>query len=362
MKITIIGALPPYKGGISQFNQVLAEKLKKDHEVQVISWKRMYPKLVVKNQPENPENPLGSFVLHYANPVSWYEAGKMMKEFGTELIIFTWLTPLSSPVYTTLVKIIKGMTKAKLVAICHNVLPHEKTPLDIPLAKFFFRNVDCAIVHSYEDERNLQVLNRNLKIKKAFLPIFPAPFGKEKPKALSSLELRKSVILFFGFVRPYKGLMYLLDAMPLILKELDLDLLIVGEFWEDKKEYFEKIEKLEINDHVKIVAEYVADEEMHWYFKVADVVVLPYISGTQSAVIQTAYFFDKSVISTRVGGFEEAVEEGKTGFLVAPEKSGDLAKAVIRFYEEKKKGVFEENVKKEKERFSWERYSEILLT
>ena len=361
MKITLIGPVPPFKGGIAQFNHMLVENLKQDHSVQVLSWKKMYPSFIIKNQPIDPENNDVIFLLDYAKPWTLYKAARKIKEHGSDIVIVTLITPLTSPIYWLLVKFIKSMARARVIAICHNVLPHERTFVDKPLAKLFFRCVDGAVVHAKEDAENLRALSK-IPVASAFLPIFPAPKGEHIPEILKSLKLKKNVILFFGFVRPYKGLKYLLEALPFILRQVNLDLLVVGEFWQDKEEYTNLVERLKIGENVKIIDKYVPDEDMCWYFERTDVVVMPYISGTQSGVIQTAYFFDKAVISTNVGGFGEAVVEGKTGYLVEPMNPEKLGEAVVRFYKEGRKGEFEENVKRHKHNFSWEKYSKMLLS
>ena len=172
--------------------------------------------------------------------------------------------------------------------------------------------------------------------------------------AKRSLGLDGPVILFFGFVRKYKGLEYLIRAMPEVLRSVQVNLLIVGEFWEDKEPYLKTIEELGLQGNIEIVDRYVPNEEVGLYFSAADVVVLPYIDATQSAIVSLAYAFDKPVITTAVGGLPEVVSDGETGFIVPPKDSEALAAAIVRYFREDCASRFAANVKVQKNALSWE--------
>ena len=179
-------------------------------------------------------------------------------------------------------------------------------------------------------------------------------------KAKKKLNISGKVILFFGYIREYKGLMYLIEAMPHILKEFNITLLIVGEFWKNKEKYINKIKELKIENNVCIIDEYVPDEKVGDYYSASDLIILPYLSATNSGIAQIAYGFEKPVIATNVGGLPEVIINNKTGFIVPPKNSAKLAKAIIKYYTEKKEQIFKKNIIKEKERFSWERMVEII--
>jgi len=360
MKITVIGPVPPHKGGISEFNASLIAELRKEHDVQVLSWKKQYPPFLVKDRIDKDveEFPDTNFILHYANPLSWKKAAIMAENFGTELILIPWVTPLATPVLLPLIKIFKKKTKAKVVVMCHNALPHEKTPLDKLFAKGFFKQADEVVVHSEEDKRKIEELS-TVKVKKGFHPLYDTYKVEKHPENLKELEGK--IILFFGFIRPYKGLHTLLDAMPKVLEKQKVTLLIVGEFWQDKQEYFDKIRILGLQNNVKIVGDYVPKEEVGAYFTKSDVVVLPYTSGTQSGIIQLAYNFDIPVICSDVGGFAEVVEDGKTGYVVPANDPEKLAESIIKFYNNQDKEIFQKNINQLKLNYSWENYCKILL-
>lgn len=367
MRIVVIGPIAPYKGGISHINTLLCRSLSKKYKVDLISWKRRYPALLypVEQLDKTSRKKINSdprFVLDCLNPFTWLKAFFIIKRKKPQLIIFHWVTPLLSPILSTISFLTKHFTKTKILVICNNVLPHEERFFDIFLSKIFFNNVDYFITHSKEDLRNLKSLKKDANVKLGALAEFSI-FDKKKyniREIKKDLKLKEKVILFFGFVRKYKGLDYLIKAMPLILKEIDVDLLIAGEFWGNKEYYTDLIDSLKLKRNIKIIDEYVPDKEVSKYFSLADVVILPCITATQSGIIRIAFDFNKPVITTNVGGLPDVVKNGKTGFVVKPRNFAEIAKAVIRFYKEGKKKEFVKNVIKEKNRFSWENYIKLI--
>jgi glycosyltransferase involved in cell wall biosynthesis len=182
-------------------------------------------------------------------------------------------------------------------------------------------------------------------------------FGNGLPKAEARAKLGiqdERVILFFGYVRRYKGLHTLLDAMPSILNLMKVKLLVVGEFYDDEQKYRHQITANNLQNEVVVHSDYVPNEEVGLYFSAADVVVLPYVSATQSGIVQIAYQFDKPVIATDVGGLAEVVLDNRTGFIVKPEAPQEVADAVVRFYKGNREEEFVNNVREEKKKYSWE--------
>jgi glycosyltransferase involved in cell wall biosynthesis len=251
---------------------------------------------------------------------------------------------------------LRGFTNAKILFICHNVVEHESKKVDKILTKMVLKKGDYFIVHSSEDATNLQNMLPYAKVKQSFHPTYEifhsAALSKEEAK--KRLEIDGNIILFFGFVRPYKGLKYLLEAMPRIVSEIEARLLIVGEFWNGEGEYRQEIERLGIAANVQIVNRYVPNEEVGVYFSAADIVVLPYISATGSGIVQAAFGCNRPVVSTDVGCLPEVIENGKTGYIVKPRDAQGIANAVICFYEEGKQSEFIKNTERAKEKFSWD--------
>jgi len=363
MKIILIGPTAPYKGGISHFNSLLYKYLSKKNKVQLISWKRRYPSFLFPGKDQlDKESKMkiksnAEFILDSLNPFTWFQAFFRIKSKKSDLLIFHWVTPFMSVIFSKIAFLVKHFTKTKIVVVCHNVLPHERRKIDIFLTKLFFRYVDYFIVHSKEDLSNLKKINKNSNVKLGFHPTYEFFKFKKFDKDLKKeLGLKEQVILFFGYVRKYKGLEYLIKAMPAVLKKIDCSLLVVGEFWEGKKETTELIKKLKISNNVKLVDKYVPNEMVGDYFSVSDVVVVPYITATQSGIVQLAFGFEKPVITTNVGGLPDVVENNKTGLLVPKKDFKTLADSVIDFFEDGKYDKFVKNIKEEKNKFSWDNY------
>jgi glycosyltransferase involved in cell wall biosynthesis len=200
------------------------------------------------------------------------------------------------------------------------------------------------------------------KIKKNFHPTFDVfNLGDFDPNIIRlKYGIEDNIIIFFGFVREYKGLKYLIKALPEVLSKINITLLIVGEFWKDKNEYLHLINTLEIKDRVIIIDDYVPNEEIGFYFSAADIVVQPYVSATGSGIIQIAFGFNKPVIATKVGCLPEVIVDGKTGYLVLPENSRELAQAILKFFQKDNSAKFSDNVRKENYKFSWDRMVDVI--
>lgn len=230
--------------------------------------------------------------------------------------------------------------------------------------KLLLRQGDLHLVHSREEFLNLTRMVPESRAIQGFHPTYAHLQEKKysKEEARQKLNVHGKVLLFFGFVRPYKGLIHLLTAMPMILEKLgpNLFLMVVGECWEDEQGYMEKIRKLGIEKHVLRVNQYIPNEDIGLYFSAADLVVIPYTSATGSGILQVAFGCGKPVVATRVGGLADDVVDGKTGYLVSPFSSEDLAVAIVKFFTEKKSDQFTANIKKTKDRFSWERMVDLI--
>lgn len=252
-----------------------------------------------------------------------------------------------------------------MLFICDNVIPHEKRFGDKLLTKILFTTINYFIVQSKTVENDLKLFNKKNK------PYILSPhplyniFGEkvEKKKARDFINKNynlnlddDNVILFFGFVRKYKGLMYLLDAMPEILKHNKIKLIVAGEFYEDEKPYKEKIIKSRIENEVFILSDFMPDEMVKYFFSACDCLVLPYTDATQSGIIQIAYYYDKPVIATDVGGLAEVIINEKTGILIQPEDSKAISDAVLKYFNENLEQDYSENIKLEKTKYSWETF------
>ncbi|MGB9499505.1 MAG: glycosyltransferase [Dissulfuribacterales bacterium] len=368
MKIALIGPSYPSRGGISHYTTLLYQHLKGRHNVRFFSFKRQYPqwlfpgKTDIDPSKENISTSGAERTLDSINPISWVITARKIIQFAPDIVIFPWWVSFWAPQFLIISIIVKQFCRAKILFICHNVVAHESMFFDKLLTGMVLRQGDFFVVHSGEDKQNLLQVIPCANVKKNVHPTYDVfKMSPQKPTALNpKLGLKGHVLLFFGFVRDYKGLKYLIEAMPEILKEVPATLMIVGEFWKDKAKYLDLIQAHAIEDHVVIVDEYVPNESVEEYFNSADVVVQPYVSATGSGVVQIAFGFNKPVIATNVGCLPEVVRDGETGYLVDPGSSSQIAEAVIKFCKENNGPVFVKNIEKEKYRFSWDRLVDVI--
>lgn len=362
MKICLIGPSYPFRGGIAHHTTLLYRNLRKKHDVTFYAFKRQYPRWMFPGRTDVDKsvtviNEEGiEKILDSLNPLSWWNVFRRIKKVNPDLVIFPWWVSFWTLQFGTIASLVRRYTKAKVLFICHNVIAHESRVMDGLFTKLVLNRGDYFIVHSNEDLKNLKSALPNANVKKTFHPTYDVFHFRNisKEYAQRRLNVDGNILLFFGFVRPYKGLRYLIEALPLILERLDVTLLVVGEFWENKEHYIRIIKRLGIIDKIKIVDEYVPNEDVGIYFAASDIVVLPYVSGTGSGIVQIAFAFNKPVVATNVGCLPEVIKDGKTGYLVSPGSAAEIANVIVKFFQSKKDEAFRENVKKENFRFSWD--------
>ena len=373
LKIVLLGPSYPFRGGISHHTTLLYENLKKKHDTVFVSFLRQYPQFLYPGQTDTDpsKNSFGTDdnirIFDSLNPLSWLKTAKIVVSEQPDLFILPWWVAFFTVPYISIVKYVKRFSNTKILFICHNVVEHESSFIKKICTKLVLKNGDFFLVHSGEDKKNLGAIIPHPEVRQTFHPIYD--IFKEKSTVIDKIEAKQSlgltkdskVLLFFGFVRPYKGLRYLLEAMPELIKiDHDYKLLIVGEFWKDKKEYFDIIETLNLNAHVKVIDKYVPNEDIPVYFYGADIVVIPYVSATGSGIAQMAYGFEKSVIVTDVGALPEIVDNGKTGIVVPPENPEKIAEAVISLFTDKKYLEVEKNIRENNYKFSWDYFVEVI--
>jgi D-inositol-3-phosphate glycosyltransferase len=368
MKITILSTAFPYRGGISNFTGLLYKELIKNHDVNVVTFKRQYPSFLFpgKSQIEEGETPAkipAQQLVDSINPFNWIYIGRTIKKNSPDLLILTYFLPFFAPCLGVIAWLVKKNKKIKTLAICHNIIPHEKRPGDKILTKFFFNSIDYFIVLS--EKVKLDLLNIKPLAKNKFLPhpiysIFGEAVDKKSAKEYLKINEEK-LILFFGFIRDYKGLDILLEAIALLKDKINLKLIIAGEFYSDEEEYKKLIEKLVIKDRLFLFTNFIPTTKVKYYFSASDAVILPYRNATQSGIVQIAMNFRKPVIAANVGGLAEVVKNNKTGFIVEKENPKELAEAIIKFYSENKEKEFVGNVGSEVKKYSWENFTKSMM-
>lgn len=362
MRVALIAPIPPFRGGIAKYCYSLAGELEKRHELLLLSYRRQYPALLYgKKSQTDPEVDRGaiagefsslSFDLDSANPLSWIASVRRILEFRTELLILPWWVAYWTPLYLYLLWSLKRKG-VRVLLLCINVYEHEGSRLKKFLTELVLRRAECMVVHSEQELRQVAAINPKARVAEHLLPLFSYPAAPE-PKRGEGYQL-----LFFGFVRPYKGLDVLLRGMAL-LKESGVRLTVAGEFWNDKESYTRLIEELGIAEMVSVVDGYIPESAMAGYFSAADLVVLPYKRSMTSGIVATAYGFGKPVLATRVGGFHEIISEGYTGRLVAPDDAEAFAEG-IRWFLKNREIDFAGNISEFTSRtMSWRSLTELI--
>ena len=375
MTFYLVGPFYPLRGGIAQYIGVLGQKLEvRGHAVRVLSFRKQFPKLLFPGQTQI-ETSQDYIKLDTRpvfipwNPCTWLRTFWAIRRGKPNAVIFKYWMPFFAPGYAAVCGLTKWLTSVRIIYIVDNVIPHEKRPGDRFFTRLAFRWVDAFIVQSDVVRQDLlrwfpEAKRREVKF--VHHPIYDCytdtNLSREKARQKLGLKAEGKLLLFFGLVRHYKGLDVLIEAFPHIVASLgeDVHLLVAGEFYETEETYWRRVEELDLSHKVAIVNKFIPNEDVGTYFRAADLLVLPYRSATQSGVIQVAFHFELPVISTRVGGLPEVVRDGETGFLVPPEDPKSLAEAVVKFFRDDTRDKIIENMRKEKERYSWDKMVETM--
>lgn len=359
-KISLVGPIFPFRGGIAQYNTQLHRALQKKGPTLTVSFKRLYPKWLYPGKSDTePDSNKSSekavdYIIDAYSPISLRRAADRIIASKCDLAVLTWWTLFWQPGFAYMARRLrrKGV---KTAFLCHNVVDHDASKLKKRISKIFLSQADGYIVHATEEERLL----RSLGMDGFILNTKALPVYDHYPPAKLNLPKRgKLEILFFGFIRPYKGLDVLLDALSM-LKDKDIYLTIVGEFWGDSRELEQKISDMKI-PNVELILEYVDDDTAANFFERADIVAQPYLSATGSAVVSVAYHYRKPVLATNVGGLKDAVRHKETGWLVNPGSSNELADVISSLSRKEAKNT-EINISKFCKENSWENLAKKIM-
>jgi glycosyltransferase involved in cell wall biosynthesis len=370
MNIAIIGPAHPLRGGgISTFNERLAQALQDEgHLVTIYSFSLQYPSFLFPGKSQTTDEPAPRnltirTVINSVNPLNWFLVGNNIRRQNHDLVIVRYWLPFMGPSLGTILRRVKKNRHSRVVCIADNVIPHEKRPGDVAFTKYFLKPVDTFITMSRKVLDDL----RTFTDKPALYT--PHPLYDNYGTLVSQLEARRNLglgpsekyLLFFGFIRKYKGLDLLLDAMadPRI-REAGLKLIIAGEFYDQREPYEKQIADLGLAGRLNMFTEFIPNEEVRYYFSAADLVVQPYHNATNSGITQLAYHFEKPMVVTNVGGLAEVVPDGRTGFVAEPEPAS-IATAILKFFAPGALPKLEEDMKAEKAKYAWNTFTERLL-
>lgn len=367
-KVVIIGPAHPLRGGLATFNQRLAKQFTDEgHECSIVSFSLQYPGFLFPGTTQYSSDPAPSDItihtlINSVNPLNWLAVGRKLKNRKPDLIVVRYWLPFMGPALGTILRQVKKNRHTKIICIADNVIPHEKRPGDVAFTKYFLKAPDAFVTMSEKVLSDLRKFTNKpaLLIQHPLYDNFGEPISKEEARKNLSLDPNEKIILFFGFIRQYKGLDLLLKAMAdeRIRKE-NIRLLVAGEFYEDDKPYLQLIDEHHLKDQVILKTNFIPDSEVRNYLCSGDCVVQTYKNATQSGVTPLAYHFEKPMIVTNVGGLPSLVPHEKVGLVCEPYPEA-IADAILRFYQLGEQ-YFIPHLRSEKQKYSWGKLTEAIF-
>lgn len=371
-KIVILGPAHPLRGGIAIYNERLARQFQQEgHDVTIYSFSLQYPGFLFPGKTQYSSEPAPKDLnikikVNSINPLNWLLVGNEIKKLQPDLVVVRYWLPLMGPALGTILRRIKSNRHTKIICIADNITPHEKRIGDHAFTKYFIKPVDGFITMSEKVMNDLRTFTSTKPARLEPHPLYDI-FGNSVSKADARKHLgineNEFIFLFFGFIRKYKGLDMLYEAVAK-LKNLkhqtsNFKLLVAGEFYEDRKSYDDLIEQLGIKDELILHTEFIADSEVKYYLCASDVVVQPYRNATQSGVTPLAYHFEIPMIVTNVGGLPAFVPHGKVGLVCEP--NADAIAASMAEYMQTGAEKFLPNLREEKKKYAWSKMTEAIL-
>ena len=377
MKLAFLGPAAPFRGGIVTYYGMLARILAdRGHEVFWASFRKQYPRFLF---PGSEQEGATAPWLDHANsprfvpwsPVSWWQTSSDLKRQAPRAVVIKFWIPFFAPGFFGVTWLLRRRTEVRIIYLLDNVIPHEKYPFGRFLTRLALKQGHGFIAQSDQVRQDLFALLPDTDPAKVITTPHPVyDFGKPGRPRKTSDEARVALglpadarlVLFFGFIKPYKGVVHLIDAAADLKSRFGegIRVLIVGDIYGEKQPYLDRIAASGAQDIIHLVDGFVPDEIVEDYFLAADLAVLPYVSATQSGIVQIAYNYDLPVVTTNVGGLPEVVLDGRTGFIVPPEDPSALAAAVVRFFDENRAADFAGRIAAEKEKYSWDRMAEAV--
>ena len=360
-KIIIIGPGHPLRGGLATFNQRLAKEfIQAGHDCLILSFSLQYPSFLFPGKTQLTDEPKPEGITIYSvinsvNPLNWIKIGNRLKKERPDILVVRFWIPFMGPALGTILRRVKKNNHTKIICIADNIIPHEHRIGDKPFTKYFLKSCDAFITMSEKVMSDLCLFDKTKPVSLVQHPLYDN-FGEiiSKSAARDKLKINNEelIILFFGFIRKYKGLDLLFEAMAdERIKQSGIKLLVAGEFYEDDKTYKELIEKLGIKDQLILRTSFIPDSEVKYYLCAADAVIQPYRHATQSGVTPLAYYFEKPMVVTNAGGLPSLVPDEKAGLVVEPEPKA-IADGILKFYQ-LGENYFIPHLRSEKQKYSW---------
>lgn len=373
MNITIIGTAWPYRGGLAMFTERLAQQfIAEGHQVRIYTFTLQYPSFLFPGQTQfrdeaTPEGLSIGRCLSSVNPFSWISLGRRIRKEAPDLLVLAYWIPFMAPCMGTVARIARRNGRTRAVTLCHNFLPHERHLGDMTLSRFLVHSVDGVAALSQNVCDDVHYFIPDMPTVASPHPLYDN-YGErvDKTEACRKLGIdpQFSYLLFFGLIRDYKGLDWLIEAYAKAKPDLDragFRLLIAGEFYSGREQYHELARTLGVEDSIVWKTEFVPNDEVRYYFSASSMLVQPYKSATQSGVSQIAYHFEVPMLVTRVGGLPEIVPDGKVGYAVEPAPDA-IAAAFSDFANNQHQDVFAAGIRQEKQKYGWDKMVKAILS
>jgi glycosyltransferase involved in cell wall biosynthesis len=359
--VVIIGPGHPLRGGLATFNQRLAKQfIAEGDNCYICSFSLQYPSFLFPGTTQYSSEPAPADLkifswINSVNPFNWIKIGNRLKKQKPDLIVVRYWLPVMGPALGTILRRVRKNRHTKIVCIADNIIPHEHRPGDTAFTKYFLKSCDAFVTMSekvLDDLRQFEKTKPARLVKHPLYDTFGEIISKEEARKKIGIDSNDPVILFFGFIRKYKGLDILFEAMSdERIKQAGIKLLVAGEFYEDAKQYEEQIDRLGIRDQLILKTDFIPDSEVKYYLCAADAVIQPYRNATQSGVTPLAYHYEKPMVVTNVGGLPSLVPDEKAGLVTEPEPRA-IATAILKFYQ-LGETYFIPHLRSEKQKYSW---------
>ncbi len=367
--ILIIGPAHPLRGGLAVYNERLAQQFRQEGwDVTVYTFSLQYPGFLFPGVSQYDDRPapdgLDIFVkINSINPLNWLKVGREIARRSPDVVLFRFWIPLMAPCFGTIARLVRRNGHTRVVAITDNIVPHEKRPGDRILTRYFLSSIHGAVTMSQKVREDLRAVRPSLPSRYQPHPLydnFGDPVPREEACAHTGIPSEGINLLFFGFIREYKGLDWLLEAFAdERLRACPVRLIVAGECYGDMRPYQELTDRYGLGDRVLLHNRFIADQDVRYYFCAADLVVQPYKHATQSGVTQICYHFCRPMLVTRVGGLAEMIPDGKVGYAVEPQVPA-IADALVDFCLHRHRNDFDAGILEEKRKYRWSGMTEAI--
>ena len=367
-KLIVIGPAWPLRGGLASFDERLARQFwGMGYATSIYTFSLQYPEFLFPGTTQYSTEPAPDDLsikvcINSINPFNWLRIGNELKAMAPDLIIVRYWLPLMGPCLGSILRRVKKNRKTKIICIADNIIPHEHRPGDTLFTKYFVKPIDAFVTMSEKVKSDLLQFSSkpSKRIVHPLYDNFGESVSKEEARKKLILPEKEKIILFFGFIRKYKGLDLLLEAMNDVrIRQSGIRLLVAGEFYDNRTEYDAIIDKLNLADKLILRTDFIADSEVRYYLSAADFVIQPYKNATQSGVTPLAYHFEKPMLVTNVGGLPDLVPDGKVGVITEPDPES-IASGILRLYE-LGENFFLPHLREEKKKYSWQKLADTIV-